>query len=197
MSAPFSPPVLRLFVACDLPGEAATALAAWQEQVVAPRRELRLNRSLHLTLCFLGQTPETAVERLAGALGEVPWSPIVAAAGPLLFLPERGKKRVVALPLVDAAGEEGGAEALRALQAATSAALAATGFYAPERRPYLPHLTVARYRRPGPPFSLQNVTLPRLCLSRLVLYTSVLARGGAVHTPLAAFEARQERSPAP
>ena len=77
------------------------------------------------------------------------------------------------------------------------AALAATGFYAPERRPYLPHLTVARYRRPGPPFSLQNVTLPRLCLSRLVLYTSVLDRGGAVHTPLAAFAARQERSPAP
>ena len=35
-----------------------------------------------------------------------------------------------------------------------------TGLYEPEKRPWLPHVTVARFRRPGHPFSLQNVNIP-------------------------------------
>lgn len=179
----------RLFVALDLPEDARSALADWQELVIGDRRELRINHSLHLTLCFLGSTPASAVPEIETALAAQAFRPLPLAAGEPIFLPERGRKRVVALPLVAEPQAPAGLPELLDLQARVSAALADTGCYAPERRPYLPHVTVARFRQPGNPFSLQNVNLPKLCLSRLVLYTSDLARSGAVHTPLSTFTA--------
>jgi len=181
---------LRLFVAVPLPDDAATAIARWQERELAPRRDLRLTRSLHLTLCFLGDTVASAVEDLTDALASVPVRPMTVALGKPLFLPERGKRRVVALALREARGDQRGLERLGATQAAVSEALAGTGLFEPPRRPWLPHLTVARFRRPGQPFALQNVNFGELCLSRMVLYTSDLDRSGAIHTPLASFGAR-------
>ena len=181
---------LRLFVALDLPDDAQRTVTDWQELVFADLPDLRINRSLHLTLAFLGTTPASAVPELEAALAAQPFALLPVAPGAPLFLPERGRKRVVALPLVAAPQAPAGLPALLDLQARVSAALADTGCYTPERRPYLPHLTVARFRRPGQPFSLQNVNLPELCLGRLVLYTSDLAKGGAVHTPLVTFLAR-------
>jgi 2'-5' RNA ligase len=180
----------RLFVAIDLPASALAAISAWQERELAPRQEVRVNRSLHLTLCFLGSTPLEAVPELEAALGALPLRPATVSLGEPLFLPQRGKRRVVALELVAAGGAPGGLERLRAIQADVSAALAATGHYAPENRPWLAHVTVARFRRPGQPFPLQNVNFGEVCLSRVVLYTSVLDRGGAIHTPLASFTAQ-------
>ena len=100
-----------------------------------------------------------------------------------LFLPAHGKRRVVALELEDPSGT------LRTLQREVSAGLAAEGLYEPEKRPWLPHVTVARFRRPGHPFSLQNVNIRAFGVVRMVLYSSDLKRGGAVHTPLADFPA--------
>ncbi len=181
---------LRLFVAASLPADAREAISAWQERELAPRQEVRLNRSLHLTLCFLGDTPAAAVPDVQAALASVPVTKATVALGAPLFLPEHGKKRVVTLELLAARGAPDGLDRLRQTQADVSAALAATGCYKPERRPWLPHVTVARFRRPGQPFPLQNVNFGELCLSEVVLYTSVLDRGGAVHTPLASFTAR-------
>ncbi len=174
---------VRLFVAGELPGDVRRAIEAWQEAQLAPRRELRLNRSLHLTLCFLGDVACEAVPGIAGALGAVEFAAVPLTPAETLFLPERGPKRVVALRLDDPTG------ALVGLQGAVSAALATLGVYEPERRPYLPHLTVARFRRKGHPFPLQNVNIPEFRLGRVVLYSSLLERGGAVHTPLEIFPA--------
>jgi 2'-5' RNA ligase len=181
---------LRLFVALDLPDDARRAVAAWQELVFGDLPDLRINRSLHLTLAFLGGTPASAVPELEAALAAEPLAAMPVMPGTPLFLPERGRQRVVALPLVAAPQAPDGLPALLDLQRRVSAALAGTGCYTPERRPYLPHVTVARFRRPGQPFSLQNVNLTELCLSRLVLYTSDLTSGAAVHTPLVTFPAR-------
>jgi RNA 2',3'-cyclic 3'-phosphodiesterase len=183
-------PRMRLFVAAELPADALAAIAAWQERELAPRQDVRVNRALHLTLCFLGDTPATVIPAIEAALGGVPLRTATVALGEPLFLPERGKKRVVALQMVPARGAPDGLERLRRLQADTTDALAAAGFFAPEKRPWLPHATVARFRRPGQPFPLQNVNFGELCLSRVVLYTSVLDKGGAIHTPLATFTAR-------
>lgn len=180
---------LRLFVALDLPPQAKAAIESWQGLVFADLPEMRVNRSLHLTLCFVGQLPSDSIPTLENALRSILLEPFLVALGEPLFLPQRGSKRVVALPLVDSPDAAGGLEALLRLQASVSRALAATGLYRPEGRPYLPHLTVARYRRPGRAFFLQNVTAPGLFPSPMVLYTSDLARGGAVHTPLATFSA--------
>ena len=128
-------PARRLFVACDLPPEVASAVGRWQS----------------------------------------------AELGQPLFLPQGGAKRVVALPLDDPTG------ALAATQRVVSACLTRRRLYAPGQRPWLAHLTVARFRRPGHPFSLQNVTISGFGLPSVILYASLLERGGAVHTPLATF----------
>jgi 2'-5' RNA ligase len=177
-------------VALDLPDDALAAVRAWQELVFADLPDLRSNHALHVTLCFLGETPSRLVPQLSEALASVPFQRCWLAFGEPIFLPERGKKNVVALPLVDAAREPGGLAAVCELQADVGAALAAGGFSQRERRAYLPHVTVARFRRPGHPFPLHIVNLAELCPSRLVLYTSVLDKAGAAHTPLAEFTPR-------
>ncbi len=174
---------LRLFVAGELPEEVRRAIAAWQETELAQRDELRPNRSLHLTLCFLGDVARDAVPGIVAALRAVPVAPLPLVPDELIFLPERGPRRIVALRLADPTGM------LADLQSQVSAALAALGVYEPERRAYLPHLTVARFRRKGHPFSLHNVNIPAFQMARIVLYSSLLERGGAVHTPLETFPA--------
>lgn len=183
MSAAPGHDVLRLFVAQELPPEVLHVVQEWQHTVLAPRPELRLNHALHLTLAFLGDTPSGRVGDLVAALGAVRFEPCRLSVDELLFLPKKGPKRVVALSLADTRGT------LARLQSDVSAVLASTGLYAPPRRPWLPHVTVARFRRPGHPFPLQNVNIPGFCSVRTVLYSSLLERTGAVHTPLADFPA--------
>jgi len=174
---------LRLFVACDLPGETRRAVEAWQRRALGGHEGLRLNHALHITLAFLGSVAAQRVPELTEALSQVLVSPCEVAVAEPVFVPLRGAKRVVALRLVDRDGE------LARLQADVAAALAATGLFEAEGRLWLPHLTVARLRRPGHPFSLQNVNIPQFCVVRVVLYSSLLERAGAVHTPLAVFSA--------
>lgn len=169
---------LRLFVAGELPPATLLALREWQRRELSGRRELRINQALHMTLAFLGDTDAARVPELSQALASVAWAACPARLGEPLFLPPRGARRVLALALEDTDG------CLRALQAAVSAALAATGVYAPERRQWTPHVTVARFRAPGQPFLLQNVTIPAFCVVRMGLYSSSLESTGAVHTPI-------------
>jgi len=177
------PQRLRLFVACDLPPGVEGAIADWQRRQLAPREELRVMPALHLTLVFLGNLDAERVPDLERTLGAIRWQRAECRLKQPLFLPEHGKRRVVALELDDPAGT------LRQLQAEVSAGLAAGGLYEPEKRPWLPHITAARFRRPGHPFSLQNVNVAPFGVVRMVLYSSHLERAGAVHTPLADFPA--------
>jgi len=183
MSRSWAEDAKRLFVACDLPHAVAVAITRWQETELAPHDDLRVASSLHLTLCFLGDVTVSRIPKVQDALGEIRFSRLeLDVAGPL-FLPDRGPKRVVALELVDHGG------ALSALQADVSRTLAEAGLYKPEKRPFLPHVTVARFSRRGQPFPLQNVNVSRFGVEQMVLYSSLLERAGAVHTPVAVFTA--------
>jgi RNA 2',3'-cyclic 3'-phosphodiesterase len=175
--------VLRLFVAAELPGETLRAVDAWQREAFAGHDEVRLNHAPHLTLAFLGDVARERLDDVVAALAAVAFEPCRLAVAEVLFLPNKGTKRVVALALADRDGR------LAQRQADVSAALAATGVYEAPKRPWLPHVTVARFRRPGHPFSLQNVNIPAFSSVRTVLYSSLLERAGAVHTPLADFPA--------
>ena len=174
---------LRLFVACDIPPDALRAIAAWQRVALEGRAEVRVNHAVHITLAFLGRVSGAEVHRLRETLASLDFSPFRVGVAAAIFLPERGAKRVIALQLSDPDG------ALARRQREVSAALHATGLYEPPKRPWLPHVTVARFRRPGHPFSLQIVNIPRFGVVRTVLYSSLLERAGAVHTPLAVFPA--------
>ena len=183
MSAAGDDDTLRLFVACDLPDETRQAVEAWQRRAFEGREGLRLNHALHITLAFLGKVAAARVPALTEALLQVRVRPCHVTLTEPVFLPVRGAKRVVALQLADRDGE------LTRLQAGVAAALAGSGLFEAPARPWMPHLTVARFRRPGQPFSLQNVNIPGSCVVRVVLYSSLLERAGAVHTPLAVFPA--------
>ena len=173
-----------MFVALDLPADAREGLAAWRDALVEGRRDLRPVRAeaLHVTLVFLGWQDESAAEAISqAAFGARP-----AAEAPLLTaasvrpLPPRDP-RLFALDLEDA-----GARAA-ALQAAVADALEAGRWYRPEKRPFWPHITLARVKRgerrvpplpadppPGEPFAGEQLTL----------YRSTLRPQGAVYEAL-------------
>jgi 2'-5' RNA ligase len=176
-------PRARLFLALDLPAAYRSALAAWRDDAIRARDDLRpvKEEALHVTLVFLGYRPEKEIERIAVAAFDAVRGlpPARLSAGDVKPLPPR-RPRLFALDLQDPDG------AAVAIQAAASDALAAARFYRPEKRPFWPHVTFARVKRdrragpfdapppPAEPFEAGDVTL----------YRSRLSPQGASYEPL-------------
>jgi 2'-5' RNA ligase len=181
---------VRLFVALDLPAAVRTALVDWAAGALddVPGVRLLAAESLHVTLCFLGDVDAAVVPEVAAAC-EVAACEVAGGRGPValradapLWLPAR-RPRVAAVAL--GAGGDGLAD----LQAAVGATLAAGGWYRPERRPFLAHVTVARIRGTGgagllhPP-DLASVPALRFIASSVTLYRSHTGPPGARYEPL-------------
>jgi 2'-5' RNA ligase len=188
MTAPSGEERARLFVALELPASARDTLVQWRAAALRDVHGLRLvgAEDLHATLCFLGSRPAGEIEAIAAACGVVAGEPPVQSAlGEPVWLPRR-RPRVLAVELSDASG------ALARLQAALSWALVTGGWYAPESRPFLAHVTVARVagregrvrpvRLPSPPADLD------VRCSRVTLYRSRLGAGRARYEPLSVVE---------
>ncbi len=176
-------PRTRLFLALDLPREVRSSLAAWRDDALAAHGEVRLipEEYLHVTLVFLGWQYERDIDRIASAafepLAGLPQAGLAARG--LVPVPKRGP-RLFALDLEDPS------EAATGVQAAAATRLAEGGFHEPEKRPFWPHVTLARVKRgrraprveapdpPGKPFEASVVTL----------YRSVLRPQGAQYEPL-------------
>jgi 2'-5' RNA ligase len=127
--------VARLFVAADLPGSVRAALSA----VRVPGRRLA-SESLHVTLCFLGEVGEQEIPALSAAIDSgsgVP-GPIVAALDDVVWLPP-GRPRVCGVAV--------SSERLGSLQASLASELSAGGWYEPEHRRFLAHVTLSRLAR--------------------------------------------------
>ena len=133
----------RLFVALELPESARSALAEWRDAPLSRVSGLRPVRpeDLHVTLCFLGTRPAAEIEQIGAACGVVAGEPPVESAFGGAGVAAAPRPRVLAVSLSDPEG------ALAGLQATLSAALVAGGWYAPESRPFLAHVTVARVAR--------------------------------------------------
>jgi 2'-5' RNA ligase len=168
-----TPSSARLFVALDLPEDARAELVSWRSAALGGHEELRLvdPAALHVTLVFLGHLPEGEIPRIVSAI-DVPavGVPRLRAVG-VKPVPAR-RPRLFALDLEDAGGRAG------RIQAALSEALSAGGWYEPEKRPFWPHVTLARVRKgarverveveppPADPWSATAVTLYRSRLGR-------------------------------
>jgi 2'-5' RNA ligase len=163
----------RLFLGFPLPADAVDRLAAWQ------RRELSGGRivppeNLHVTLAFLGARPADELEGITDALRE-------SCAGvdrPVLSPKRYRETRSVGMLVSD--DEEG-----RATQLAgdLGARLELLGVYEREQRPWLPHITVLRFRerpRLDPPLP----DLGPVKLSEAAVYHSVLRPSGAQYEVL-------------
>lgn len=172
---------VRLFAALDVPEEVRGALARWAREQAGGIAGLRLlaPETLHVTLCFLGWRETAAVEGIgelvAGCAAPVPG---LALATPAWFAPRR--PRVLVVEVADRTG------ALRSLQGRLSGALAAGAGYEPERRPFRPHVTVARVgaRARVRPVQLAAPEPLRFDGAAVTLYRSRPGRGGARYEPL-------------
>lgn len=171
----------RAFVAVQPPVATLDAVQATVERLAPSAPDLRWlpREQWHITLQFLGRVADedVLVERLAVALAPLS-APTIALAGGGAF-PKVARGGVLWLAVAE------GADALADVARAVRDATAALG-HEPEDRPFRPHLTVARARRPrdrrelveaigaaevGPPWTVTEV----------VLYESDTRPEGAVH----------------
>lgn len=193
-------PRARLFMALDLPAEVRGGLAAWQarECVDEALRPVAAS-ALHVTLCFIGYQPERAIERIGAQLVGMEPRPVGMRLepGPVGVRGRRPGLFAVSAP----------SEAAEALQAELSQRLAAERLYRPEKRPFWPHVTVARVRperqpagasrrrrgrRPRaverPPGALPEELLEPFGAVRAALYRSHLRSSGARYERLVTLE---------
>jgi 2'-5' RNA ligase len=126
---------LRLFLGFRVPESAVEQLAAWQQREL--RGRIVPPGNLHVTLAFLGSRPASDLPAVLGVLRVA-----AAAAEPVRFAVDRYRetRTVGMLELHDGTGSAG------ALARRLHDDLAGLGVYRPEARPWLPHLTVLRFR---------------------------------------------------
>jgi RNA 2',3'-cyclic 3'-phosphodiesterase len=145
--AALAPGERRLFVAVPMAEAARLAVVALVDEVRGlapsepPTRDVRWVRldGLHITLRFLGPTPEARIPELEAGLvaataGQGPFTVRLAGAG---AFPPVGRPRVLWL------GIDEGAPELGTLAAGLGRALAPLGWPVDER-PFRPHLSLAR-----------------------------------------------------
>ncbi len=193
-------PSARLFIALDLPDRVRADLAAWQREAIAdPALRAMPEQALHITLCFLGHHPERAIAPIGDLLEGIEPAPVEltfeAEPAPI----PGGRPRLYAL------GAE--SEPAKALQRELAVPLEAAGFLEPEKRPFWPHVTVARVRservppEPGerrgrgrpkrvrePPGPLPEAILRSFGAVRIALYRSTLKPEGAEYESLKAID---------
>jgi 2'-5' RNA ligase len=135
---------MRLFIALSLPDKVRRELARIQSGLQGAPLRWADPAGMHLTLQFLGETPEGRVAALLTALAALPAAPFTLRLEGLGAFPDLRRPRVIWV------GLGGELAALSRLQAAVLAATAPLGF-APEERRFHPHLTLGRVRQQAGP----------------------------------------------
>lgn len=172
----------RLFMAVDIPSEAVKRLLDWQQRYLVSDGALRMTpaEQLHVTLTFLGQMGERELEVAGDQLDRLEdRSSFTMTASRLAGLPSGRTPRVIA-----AAFDE---PVLRIseIHDQLAAALVAKRLYKEEKRPYFPHVTIARARE-RPHIRPAEITPEPVQFTavRVTLYNSILKPNGAVHQAL-------------
>ncbi|UCD38273.1 MAG: RNA 2',3'-cyclic phosphodiesterase [Fidelibacterota bacterium] len=182
--------IIRTFFGFDLPHEIRQRAAALRTLVNDPKRAVRWVKgaNIHLTIRFLGATPEEAVNDIAAAmqaaLAESPMATInVAGTG---VFPTATRPRVLWM------GVGGDIAGLQALEQTIHQAVGPMGFPR-EDREYIPHITIGRVRYPQKitpdvsKFLHAEYESVKCTLRELHLFESKPAEKGVVYIPLATF----------
>ncbi len=194
----------RIFVAINLPEGVKKQLLeyknTWPEFSASsttgrdgPARWAR-KENLHFTLAFLGNTSEQELAEVVGLMQTVGdrHSPFESRIIRLQYGPDAKRPR-----MIWAIGER--SPKLLALQEDVEHALAAENLYTPEKRPFSPHLTLARFnmaqfRQMEPeerPEIAEELSLS-FKVESLELIESKLKRSGAEYTILQSFMLEKE-----
>jgi 2'-5' RNA ligase len=167
---------LRLFCALRLPDDVVEELSSWQTDAFGEIEGVRVlgREQLHVTLAFLGSRPAGELAAIETELREAAFA---AQPATLTVKGYRETRSVGMLVLED----EGGRAAILAVD--LHERLERLGVYERERRAWLPHLTVIRFRqRPR-----LHPALPELgpfVTSDAAVYMSTLRPSGAQYSVL-------------
>jgi len=143
----------------------------------------------HLTLKFLGETDEARIPAIKAALAAVDFTAFPLRAGGAGAFPDARRPKVLWLGLA-----EGGEQAASLAQSIEDA-LAAINIPR-EKKPFRPHLTLGRVRKPAPGDWTPVLDAaaahpwPPFPVTHFTLWQSTLTPEGAIHTPLAEFPTR-------
>ena len=159
---------IRLFCALQLPDDARAELAEWAAARLHGDRLVRAD-DLHVTLAFLGHRPASEVPRLLSELRAASADAAPAELRPLRYRETRSVGMIVY--------EDVGGSAT-ALAADLQARLERLGVYRREVRPWLPHVTVQRFRGPAGDRP-ETANMRSIHVVRSALYRSQLGRCGA------------------
>ena len=167
---------LRLFLALELGADVQAGLDSWVDRHVAGEGRRRVD-GFHVTLAFLGVRPARELDGIAGALRES-----VAECAPFTLEPMRYRetRAVGMLVLGDPSGE-----AAR-LAERLHGRLETLGVYERERRPWLPHVTVVRFRE-RPRLSPPPPEIGPFAPSGAAAFLSRLRRTGARYEALESY----------
>ncbi|MFQ5817239.1 MAG: RNA 2',3'-cyclic phosphodiesterase [Terriglobia bacterium] len=181
---------MRLFVAIDLTPEIHAILAELMDKLRPTTTAMRWTKpeGLHLTLKFIGETPDEKLDAIRVRLANVhSTAPVEMRFRDLGFFPNERQPRVFWV----------GIEAtpnLAELAAQVETELAALGI-PPEKRPFVPHLTLGRFRAPDRSRALQETIrtfaareFGRQTATEFFLYQSQLSPRGASYKKLERFE---------
>jgi 2'-5' RNA ligase len=177
---------LRLFVAFDIPEEIRDAVdravAPWRERY--PRAKWVPKPNQHVTLKFLGSTWPRLVEWVGDGVGAAARAnePTRTRVTDLGAFPNERRGRVLWAGLDD--------EDRRLARIAASLDEGLAREFAPEKRSFTPHLTVARFEPPVKLEGLDEVSFVSepFDVDRIVLYRSHLRRPAPLYERLATFE---------
>jgi len=165
-----------LFCALRLPDETVEELSRWQAEAFGEAGGVRVlgREQLHVTLAFLGSRPAGELDAIATELRAA----ALAAEPATLTVKGYRETRSVGMLVLD---DEGGRAASLAVD--LHERLERLGVYERERREWLPHLTVIRFReRPRLKPSLPE--LGPFVTSEAAVYMSTLRPSGAQYSVL-------------
>ena len=193
--------LLRAFIAIDIPPEIKQAISS---QTASLRKESgRVVRwvnveNIHLTLKFLGEISASSLELLTQAIQSecAQTAPFTVSAENLGCFPNLRRPRVLWIGLVVPPG-------LNRLQRQVEASTARLG-YAPEDKPFAPHLTIGRVREQAAPEEIQALrrlleqttiaSLGTFTVKEVHLYKSDLKPDGPIYTRLASARLKEQEN---
>jgi RNA 2',3'-cyclic 3'-phosphodiesterase len=167
---------LRLFCALRLPADTVEELSAWQAEAFGAASGVRLvgREQLHVTVAFLGHRPADELDAIAAELHA---AALAAEPATLTVTRYRETRSVGMLVCADEGGRA------TSLAADLHGRLERLGVYEPERREWLPHLTVIRFRQ-RPRLRPALPELGPIVTSEAAVYMSVLRPSGAQYEVL-------------
>ncbi len=180
---------MRTFFALELDDDIRSRLHAAQQRLRDPSAKIRFvaEENLHVTLTFLGDVDDAAVNDVCSLAGEV-----ASAAEPMEFdivgiscVPPAGQLRMLWAGATDPNAQ------MAQLLTDLDAAMGEMGFKM-EHRAFNPHITLARIKYCPNPAIIRNAAAPlagkhfgtQHC-THLTAYTSTLTPAGPIYTPIA------------